>query len=867
MSDPKGNLQFFLLSSTHWDREWYLPFQAFRFKLAETLDEVLDVMEAQPDFQLFCMDGQTVVLDDYMGAAPENRVRLQKLIDSGRIKIGPWYVMPDTRLASGESLILNFLMGRRAAGRWNAETWKYGYMCDIFGHIAQMPQLLNGFGFTGAYLGRGLRPEWRGLFRWQGPDGSETLTYYDCYGHFTHNVSYKYGTPEYEEALRSYVGKCVERNTSPVVVLADAFDHTRITPQTNAILADIQKLYPDAQVRHESLELVSAAAQPYRDSLPLIQGELIETTADRRKSMRVVGQSISSYYPVKYRNDRCQNLLEKLVLPLNALARLNGMKDRPALVETCIDYLMKNQPHDSICGCSVDQVHIDMTYRYDQVEEIGGELLARSCQALWTQDENGEDCIEILNPFPYAWTASVRAEVPFATDYAAKWAESAGYEPRNAFRLYDGEGREVPYQLHGIRKKTFVRIEAQKTAPAEMYDLSFQLPLSAMGSTRLAVRPTDLPVRFDSGSLRCAPTSCDNGLIRLDIAADGTLTLTDHETGEVYNGLNRFVDDGDLGNGWFRDAPVGDVLRQATTPVRVERLSAGPAQAAFRIIQKLPLPLSWHSDAQTALELETTATVWAGERYVQLDVKLVNTATDHRLRVQFPIGEPMENYESGQAFYCAPRHAGIAEGGLDLDEVEELEKSFNGILRASNGSKGLAFVSPYGLHAGGVDSDGTISVTLLRSFSYFHMAEKPLQASRLIGEHHYRYAIMPVKDSDGYADLVRLQEQLAVQLPLRHHAGTPGSDMPLVQLDGENLLMSLIKAPEDQAEDTLVVRLWNASDRVQSGALHTAFTLAQAERVALDERFGEAVPFTAQTVELNLKPWEIVTLKLCKVSS
>ena len=214
----KSPLQIFLLSSTHWDREWYLPFQAFRFKLAENLDEVLDVMENQPEFRLFCMDGQTIILNDYVEAVPENRERLQKLIDDGRIKIGPWYVMPDTRLISGESIIFNFLMGRRVSERWNAETWKYGYMCDIFGHIAQMPQIMNGFGFTGSYLGRGIRPEWRGLFRWQGPDGSEILTYYDSYGHFTWNISDNYGKPGYQETLRDFLTQRVERGTSPVII-------------------------------------------------------------------------------------------------------------------------------------------------------------------------------------------------------------------------------------------------------------------------------------------------------------------------------------------------------------------------------------------------------------------------------------------------------------------------------------------------------------------------------------------------------------------------------------------------------------------------------------------------------------------------
>lgn len=862
MQSGKEKFQLYFLSSTHWDREWYLTFQAMRFRLADTLDELLDVMEAQPDFQLFCMDGQTVVLEDYMQAAPENRERLQRLIDEGRVKIGPWYVMPDARLVSGESLIENFLMGRRIAAKWRAETWKYGYMCDIFGHIAQTPQILRGFHLTGAYLGRGLHAPWQGLFRWQGPDGTEIPGYLGRYAEFTNGVTYHFSDADYERRLKALVDGQLKNAAAPVIVLADAFDHATVNPHTNRILADLKRLYPQAEIHHASLEGLEKEAEQYWEQLPLVQGELIDTTPDRRAQMRLVGQSMSSYYPLKYRNDRCQNRLERAARPLAALARLRGMRDRPALMRLAVEYLLKNQPHDSICGCSIDQVHRDMTYRYDQHAEITEEIIARACKALWPAPQNAPgQRLEILNPFLYNWHAPLRLSVAFPADYAHRFAESAGYEPRNAFRLLDAAGRETPYQLHGVERNVTRRTEGQKTVQVDLYDISFSAELQAMGVTALEVRPSDTPVRYGPGPFQCGPDFCDNGLVRLEIAGDGTLSILDHENGRRYTGLNRLLDDGEAGNGWFHDAPIGDTLRIAGAPVKLERLSAGPVQAAFRLTQRLPLPKGRENPEETALELQTTVTLLAGKRYALIDLALENTAADHRLRAQFPSGVQSGRYRAGQAFCFVERAAGVNPERLDWDEPESVEKSMNGLLCAWDGRGGLAFISPYGLHEGGMEADGTLSVTLLRSFSRVFMQENP-EYCKLLGAHQYRYALLPLAGGETEAELVRLQGELDMEPPFRLGPGEAAAQTPWLRLEGERLAVSAVKAPEDDAKNALIVRLWNVSGQEAAGALHCALPLRRAARTALDETVEAEIPCQGGAIPLLLRPWQVLTLRL-----
>lgn len=153
------------------DREWYKPFQGFRYDLAKVTDRVIDALESGK-IKTFTFDGQTVVLEDYLEIRPQKREALKKLIKSGRLKVGPWYVMPDELLVSGESIIRNSLTGKRVAEQFDSKIWKYGYINDIFGHIAQLPQILNGFGINAAYMGRGVGAADQNFknFIWRAPD-------------------------------------------------------------------------------------------------------------------------------------------------------------------------------------------------------------------------------------------------------------------------------------------------------------------------------------------------------------------------------------------------------------------------------------------------------------------------------------------------------------------------------------------------------------------------------------------------------------------------------------------------------------------------------------------------------------------------
>ena len=170
---------FHLIPHTHWDREWYLPRSVFQARLVAALDDLLPQLESEAD-STFLLDGQTVLVEDYLRVRPDQAPRISELVRAGRLQIGPWYVLADELIPSGESLIRNLLAGQIDADRWGMRS-DVLYSPDAFGHPAAWPQLAGEFGMRYGVIWRGLggkAGQERDLYRWRGPDGRELLLYH-----------------------------------------------------------------------------------------------------------------------------------------------------------------------------------------------------------------------------------------------------------------------------------------------------------------------------------------------------------------------------------------------------------------------------------------------------------------------------------------------------------------------------------------------------------------------------------------------------------------------------------------------------------------------------------------------------------------
>ncbi len=473
-----------LISHTHWDREWYLTFQQFRLKLVHLIDGLLDILEHDKNYRHFMLDGQTIVLDDYLQIRPEREADLRRFIKKRRILIGPWHILPDEFLVSPEATIRNLLQGDRTCRKFGAKMM-VGYIPDPFGHIGQMPQILRGFGIETACVQRGLSDE-PCEFWWESPDGSRVFMAYlrDGYGNAaalptSDRVRFVTEVGRLRDSLIPHT-QTATRNSH--FLLMQGTDHMQPPPDTaKAIKSANGKLNGDILIHSTLPEYIRAAKLSVNsEQLPVVTGEL---RASKRHNL--LPAVLSARIWIKQRNRACETLLEKWVEPFSTFARLQvGTFERsnlptfqrlenPApIVRQAWRLLMENHPHDSICGCSIDQVHDEMKVRFDQVEQIGEEITKQSLNVLANMVDTRRfsesasqrfhnpssaishspsaishppSAIVVFNPIDGPRTDAVTAEIELPPD-------------TGNFEISDESGTTIPHQTIGLGSRELIRV-------------------------------------------------------------------------------------------------------------------------------------------------------------------------------------------------------------------------------------------------------------------------------------------------------------------------------------------------------------------------------------------------------------------------
>ncbi|HET6870615.1 MAG TPA: glycoside hydrolase family 38 C-terminal domain-containing protein [Solirubrobacteraceae bacterium] len=368
-------MRFFVVPHTHWDREWYLPFEEFQLKLAAVVDELIDVLEADPSFASFTLDGQAIVLEDYLDARPEQEARLRALLAAGRLEVGPSYVLPDELLVGGESLVRNLLIGRAVCERFGTAPSPVGYLPDSFGHPLQLPQILAGFGIESFVFSRGMGDELDELgaaFRWRAPNGSEVLAcqQFPNYGNFGH-VTDAADAQARIEAIIGQFAAALERTGGREMLLCAGDDHLPVRRDLPALCAELQARLPASEFRIARYsDYVDAVRRP---DLPAHAGELLGS----RVQNILRGVNSARLY-LKQANERAERRL-LAAETLSALASLRSGEPFPVSdFRLAWRQLLRCQPHDSICGCSCDEVHRDMLVRYGLLDRQVDELERRA---------------------------------------------------------------------------------------------------------------------------------------------------------------------------------------------------------------------------------------------------------------------------------------------------------------------------------------------------------------------------------------------------------------------------------------------------------------------------------------------------------
>ena len=913
------------ISGTHWDREWYRPFQEFRVLLVKLMDDLLDLMERDPDFRFFNLDGQTCVLEDYLEIRPENRERLAALIRNGRILIGPWFTMPDLFCVGDEAIIRNLLYGRRIAREWGVDPMPVGFVCDMFGHPSQVPQLFAGFGLHDAVLGRGTNESTTPMFfTWEAPDGSRCFTFklQDAQGYgalagprtmIEGETFLSAGMKEFgadlmaagddvdavtetrerhcRKELSVYVHHEMGRVNGRTLCLMDAMDHIAPASAVNRYLRLIREAAPDVRPHHSSLPAFFKAARLTARPLPVRQGELREPSQNKAGYLWLIPNCVSARVRLKLANDACQNLLEKWAEPLVALANLNGAGIPEQHVRIAWRNVLLNHAHDSICGCSIDQVHRDMMYRYDQARVLGEQLRTQAVGALTACCRDlarGKDefTLTVVNPLPVTRDEVVTFDVDLPLDWPTDFADGFFTQRLKSFVLEDAAGRSVPYQRLAFLPRTtersrFAKFCFQNDGEFTRYTVAAHVRLPGCGFVSLRVRPSPVPVRT-VGSLRTGPASAENAYIAVAIAPNGTLTLADKSTGQTFTDLLTFEDRSEVGDGWFHGHSLNDEQRLSTaSPAHVSVVHDGPEVVSFRVTVTMKVPARYDRTAErpsgdwVSLPITSLVSLRRGAHVVEVETRIDNTADDHRLRLLLPTDcDQAKTYLAHQPFDFVERPIRLAGETASWQEMEQAEKPFLGMQSVGAGQRGLVFLSAGGLHEGGVADDRrrTMQITLLRSFRKTVGTggeEDGLERGTIV----HRYALMPFAGVLPRVQALREWALLQTGIMTRQTGarpsgfpamtGTHPSTQSFIELKVGRLVISAIKSSE--VGGGLVIRLWNPTGQRQTDTVRVYRKVKAACYTDLrelpDKTMG--VPRVAgRDVAVTAGPHRIVTVRV-----
>ncbi|MEO7476964.1 MAG: hypothetical protein ABIY46_16695, partial [Gemmatimonadales bacterium] len=551
-----AGLTVHLIPHTHWDREWYLPRAAFVARLVPALDDLLARLDTTPDFRSFFLDGQTVLVEDYLRVRPEQRPRVARAVRDGRLQVGPWYVLADELVPSAESLVRNLLLGRADAERLGGRT-DVLYSPDAFGHPAIWPALAAEFGIAYGVLWRGLGGEAGqegDLYRWHAPDGRSILLHHlppDGYESGSGLVDDSGAAAEAWARLRPVL---LNRAATSQVAVTVGADHHAAPAAIGRVRDLLARLEPGADVRVSRLDEYFRAAAAEANGVPAIHGEL-RWSYGYTWTLQGVHATRA---PLKRRHAEAELLLERVAEPLAALAP----GDRRALLRDTWRALVRSQFHDSIGGCTSDAVARRVAGRIDDVAEAAGEIARTSLDAIVGNDpDRARDHPADTAPRLLLWNPVARRRGGGVVVADLTWfrrdvlvGPPGDHQPRrgDTVRTVGLSAHDGPLVLQSLGRTTaHERLDAARHYPdqdeVDVVRVAFRAP-SLGGLGVAALEPADKPRAATEPGVRAGARSLDNGLLALTVGRDGTVTLADRRTGLLYPALLGLESSADLGD-------------------------------------------------------------------------------------------------------------------------------------------------------------------------------------------------------------------------------------------------------------------------------------------------------------------------------
>ncbi len=912
---------FCVISHTHWDREWYMPFEEFRVKLVELIDRLFIIIDENPEY-VFHLDAQTIVLEDYLEIRPHKRPQLEKLIQSGNILIGPWYLQNDFYLTSGEATIRNLLLGRETAKSFGAYS-KPGYAPDQFGNISQLPQILSQFDIESFIFGRGfghymkdeggqairdkdgkpVRKKTPTEFIWEGPDGSKLLAIHMKYWY--NNAQRIYADTDNAIKLLDTVENLFDDfAATPYLLMMNGVDHLEAQDDLLPILENINaKLTNGRKIIQTDLEtyvdMVKAEVGEKGVELPVYRGELRQG-----HDWEILKGTLSSRVYLKQENVRAQDKLEQVLEPLSSMYEIAGAVD--SYDKDYLDYLwkslLKTHPHDSICGCSRDEVHDHMEDLYARIDEAASYLLEKKKEDLITHSEiydwsDTGDVLGIINPHHTSWKGILKAELVFLAE-----------ENVQAFALETLDGEDIGFLVTAVnnrRHDVFTALNLPGILEVRAYDVLIKDP----GTNPFSLKGLKVvrKAEFKEGvfateknfeKLDDEAVKLSTGDMEITVLKSGKIDLTSKLTGKNIENAIRISDEADIGDSYIFMPVEGDNRLYADDfPAKVEELHYEDFYSSVKITYNMVIPASYDRKLRARsvetifcpVELTLTAAKETG--YVEIEVHVDNKADNHRMRLLVD-----SSISSKTSFGDTPFDLITHPITKDFPDTFSNDRANTSLAGIEHPSEGGFAVFTCGNHEYEhlISKDSVLAFTLFRGNPYItvgqnstpyagakwyapanqckriiksrfailnykgHMSSLPAKAAKFKSPPRVVFASCdPKKFAGGRFAIQGSDLPEFYYLPDPHPGVRLKDNQPQLEVDGSGIQVTALKKSEDR--DSYILRLVNLHDEAGEVTVRFKGTIAKS-RVDEAKMPDPAISKGERTLSIGGK--EILTLLL-----
>ncbi|NOH93644.1 mannosylglycerate hydrolase [Vibrio sp. AIC-3] len=844
----------------HWDREWYFTTEESRILLVNNMEEIMNRLESDPEYKYYVLDGQTAVLEDYFAIKPENTERVKALVEAGKLIIGPWYSQTDTMQVSGESIVRNMMYGIRDCMKFG-DAMKIGYLPDSFSMSSQLPMIYNGFDITRAMFWRGCS-ERHGTnkteFLWQSNDGSEVTAQVLPLGY----AIGKY-LPQDEEGLRARLDKYFPVLEKPSVtkdiLLPNGHDQMPIQKDIFEVMDKLREIYPDREFSMSRFEEVFEKVEAARDQLDTIKGEFNDG-----KYMRVHRTISSTRMDIKLIHAEIENKIVNILEPLASIAWTLGFEYHHGLIEKMWKESMKNHAHDSIGCCCSDKVHAEILNRYILADDMATNLIHFYKRKIVDHmpDREGCDKLVMFNLSPYEREEVVNTTITIRAQ---------------EFSIFDENENPVEYFIQDKRQIDPGKVDRQivhygNYDPFMEFDIQIKRTVPAMGFTTLHIQGNE------KGAVKVAEQKdylLENEYYRINVNDNGTLTIFDKETEQVFDQVLRLEDGSDDGDEYdYSPSRQEWLLYSDEFPVETSINHQGfqsVANIAFRMNVPANLAEREERTGQNGfIEAQCQVVLKQGSRRIEVRMELDNQADDHRVRVLVPTPFVSETVVADNQFGCITRPTN--DPAMAVWEEEKWKEApvpvyqLMNFAALENGKAGMAIMSN-GLRefeviaSQGDENRDTFALTLFRGIGVLGKEELLLRPGRPSG------IKIPTPDSQVRGKLVceftlcgfsgnHIDANIMAQArdnvtPVECYNKIPYNAMKL-NVGEQNLPMSFSLLSKQQAgavlsvlkkaedEDALIMRVYNPAE---TGSVSDSISFTQAvsswKETSMDERVRE----------------------------